>query len=150
MPNALEMLRNDHETVKGLFDKYEQEGGLRSRAAQQAAQQAFAGLLVHAQVEEEFFYPALQDADETSAGLVAEAMEEHRAAEDLVTQLMQRGRKDERYEMMMLELMVSVRRHIEEEESRIFPVAEKALADRLSDLGRRMNSRKQEMMQNAA
>ena len=57
MPNAVEMLKQDHQTVKDLFDKYEKAGGLESKAAQEAAQEVFAELLTHTQVEEEIFYP---------------------------------------------------------------------------------------------
>ncbi|MGZ8519612.1 MAG: hemerythrin domain-containing protein, partial [Candidatus Binatia bacterium] len=80
MPNATQMLRQDHKKVNALFDKFEQ--GKAGDAKRRLAKQAMNELKVHAQVEEEIFYPAVKKAIEASE-LVDEAEKEHQAAKSL-------------------------------------------------------------------
>lgn len=56
--DAIQMLKDDHRKVEALFDQFlEEEGGKK----QQLAQQIFHELEVHSTLEEELFYPALQN-----------------------------------------------------------------------------------------
>ncbi len=84
MPNATQILRQDHKKVKALFDKFEQ--GKAGDAKRRLAKQAMNELKVHAQVEEEIFYPAVKKAIEASE-LVDEAEKEHQEAKSLISQL---------------------------------------------------------------
>ena len=52
------LLKNDHETVKDLFDKFKDTEG-RS-AKKKIVDQAIIELQVHATIEEELFYPAVR------------------------------------------------------------------------------------------
>ncbi len=56
MPNATQLLRQDHKKVKALFAKFEQ--GKAADAKRRFAMQSMNELEVHARVEEEIFYPA--------------------------------------------------------------------------------------------
>ena len=58
MPNATQMIRQDHKKVEGLFKKFEQTQGSQSK--RRLAENAMAELEVHAALEEEIFYPAVK------------------------------------------------------------------------------------------
>ena len=56
----MEMLEADHGKVKALFEKFESAGDRMTKAKQQIVEEVFAALEVHAQLEEEIFYPAVR------------------------------------------------------------------------------------------
>ena len=73
-PDATALLMQDHAEVKAMFRQYELEADQRIKAA--LATKICVALTVHAQIEEEVFYPAASKALEDD-GIVNEAMEEH-------------------------------------------------------------------------
>src|SRR5436309_15560873 len=82
--DALALLRTDHQMVQELFDKFE-----KTRAEDRKgtiAEQICNELTIHAQIEEEIFYPAVREAirDED---LIDEATVEHQSAKDLIAQI---------------------------------------------------------------
>ncbi|MEX2374792.1 MAG: hemerythrin domain-containing protein [Dehalococcoidia bacterium] len=143
--DAVAMLKQDHKRVQDLFDRYERESDPGSQAAREMTQQMFAELLAHAQIEEDIFYPAVQDADDKAVQMIGEGIEEHHAAEALIDDLMKRGADDSEYAAKMATLISSVRHHIEEEEKELFPIAQKALSGRLDEIGKDMNDLKQDI-----
>ena len=149
MPNATQMLRQDHKKVKALFDKFEQ--GKTVTAKRSAAEQAVSELEVHAQVEEEVFYPAVGKAIESSE-LVDEAEKEHQEAKSLISQLKKTSGRDDGegsdFEAKFSELMQAIKHHVEEEEGEMFPEVEDSELD-LSALGAQMAKRKQEITKSA-
>jgi iron-sulfur cluster repair protein YtfE (RIC family) len=97
---------------------------------QEIVQEACAALTLHAQVEEQLFYPALQDAfDEDDQDLVREANVEHTSAKELIAKLEAMSPEDETYKATFKVLGEYVNHHIEEEEGEIFPKAKKAGVD---------------------
>lgn len=149
MPNATQILRQDHKKVKTLFDKFEQ--GKAVDAKRRLAEQAMNELEVHAQVEEEVFYPAVKKAIEASE-LVDEAKKEHQEAKSLISQLKKISGQDHGegsdFEAKFSELMQAIRHHVEEEEGEMFPQVEDSELD-LSALGAQMVKRKQEITKGA-
>ncbi|MGZ9187675.1 MAG: hemerythrin domain-containing protein [Candidatus Binatia bacterium] len=144
MPNATQMLRQDHKKVNALFDKFEQ--GKAGDAKRRLAKQAMNELKVHAQVEEEIFYPAVKKAIDASE-LVDEAEKEHQAAKSLISQLEKAGVQDNGeadFDAKFTELMQAIQHHVEEEEGEMFPQVEDSELD-LAALGARMMKRKQEL-----
>ena len=77
--DALDLLKADHELVKGIFKKYQSlvDKGGSKREKMALVKEACNALAVHAQIEEEIFYPALQGAADNSE--LAEAFVEHQA-----------------------------------------------------------------------
>src|SRR3712207_7709544 len=72
--DAVKLLKDDHEKVKGLFRQFEKARGEAKK--KQLADEIMMELEVHSKIEEEIFYPAVREKvgeDE----LVAEAVEEH-------------------------------------------------------------------------
>jgi iron-sulfur cluster repair protein YtfE (RIC family) len=139
------LLRNDHETVKSLFNKFKKPGGPR---AQNGSKELFneirRELLIHSQMELEIFYPALAATSSARAAeLVSEAEREHREAEKLLEELDSMNTSDKTFESKMDELIEDVGRHIEMEEEEIFDEARKNLPEsRLEELGLEMEDRR--------
>jgi len=149
MPNATQMLRQDHKKVKALFNKFEQ--GKSINAKRSVAEQAINELEVHAQVEEEIFYPAVKKAIESSE-LVDEAKKEHQDAKSLISELKKTssrgGGESTDFEAKFGQLMEAIKHHVEEEEGEMFPEVEDSELD-LSALGAEMTKRKQEITKGA-
>lgn len=128
-----------------MFNKFER--GKAVEAKRRLAEQAMNELEVHAQVEEEIFYPAVRKAIEASE-LVDEAKKEHQDAKSLISQLKkisgQDHGEDSDFEAKFSELMQAIQHHVEEEEGEMFPQVEDSELD-LSALGAQMVKRKQEI-----
>jgi hemerythrin superfamily protein len=142
MPNATQMIRQDHKKVEGLFKKFEQTKG--SQAKRRLAENAMAELEVHAALEEEIFYPAVKNEVDAGSSMVQEAIEEHQTVKQLISELKRMEEADEEFESQFSQLMENVQHHVEEEESEMLPKVEESELD-LNSLGQQMAQRKQEM-----
>jgi hemerythrin superfamily protein len=146
-PLAIELLTSDHRTVEDLFDRYEDEKESDDETKRGIAQRICGELTVHAQVEEELFYPWLRenlDADDME--LVAEAAVEHQTAKDLIAQIEAANEVDEAYDAKVKVLGEYIKHHVEEEENEIFPKVGD-MKDELDELGQEMMARKVELME---
>jgi hemerythrin superfamily protein len=139
------LLRNDHEAVKALFDKFNKPSNSRvQNGKKELFHEIRRELLIHSQMEQEIFYPALSATSSTQAAeLVAQAEQEHGAIENLVEELNAMTGAEKNFETKMTELMEHVVRHIEMEEDQIFDEARKNLPEyRLEELGLEMEDRR--------
>jgi hemerythrin superfamily protein len=116
----LDMLKADHQSAKKAFraaDKaIEQED---QETLQQVVQQACLELSVHAQIEEELFYPALRQGIK-EVDLLEEAEVEHMSAKALISQLQSMSADDPKYAATFTVLGEYVKHHIREEETEMF------------------------------
>jgi hemerythrin superfamily protein len=145
--DAIEMLKADHEKVKGLFRQYEAAGDRAYQKKQSIAEEVFTEITVHSTLEEELFYPAVKaETDKQGQELVAESVEEHHVVAMLIEELKALDPKDERYDAKFTVLMENIEHHIEEEEDELFPEAEDVLGDEIEDLGAQMKERKGQLM----
>jgi hemerythrin-like domain-containing protein len=145
--DAIALIKADHQTVETLFKQFEQakEAGDKGRA--QLVERISTELEVHAQIEEEIFYPRLRaKAEEDGKELVAEAFEEHHLVKILLGELAGLGPDDEAFDAKVTVLMENVRHHVEEEESEMLPQAGEVLGGELAELGRRMAERKRQLL----
>jgi hemerythrin-like domain-containing protein len=142
--NALAMLKADHDKVRKMFKDFEKLDSGESREKAQLVRQACAELKIHTQLENEIVYPAVREAIEDD-DLMDEALVEHQAAEELISQLEQMEPGDEMYDAKFTVLGEYVNHHIAEEQKEMFPKAKKAKID-LAGLGEQMAARKQELM----
>src|SRR5262245_50133416 len=142
--NAMTMLKEDHEKVKDLFDKFEETNGSATTA--KIVSEALAELKVHATVEEELFYPAVRQQIEDEEGLMDEADEEHHVAKVLIAELEKMTGDEEHWEAKFKVLVESVRHHIKEEEGKMFKEAKKTEID-FDALGSQMAQLKEKLMQ---
>jgi hypothetical protein len=143
--DAVALLTDDHKTVQKLFKDYEKlvqnDADDEEKAA--LAKQICTELVIHAQIEEEIFYPAVREAID-DADLLDEAEVEHASAKDLIAQLSTMAPRDELYDAKVTVLGEYVNHHISEEQDEMFPQAKKAELDTAS-LGAELLERKQEL-----
>ena len=141
---ALDVLKSDHAEVKKLFKQFEKfKKSEDSEGMQQVAQAACKALSIHAQIEEEIFYPALREGADADDAL-DEANVEHAHVKELVKQLQQAQPGEDLYEARFKVLSEYVQHHAEEEESTIFSKARKSDVD-LVALGEQLLARKEEL-----
>ncbi len=127
--NAISMLADDHKKVKKLFkdfDKLKEKGDAADKEA--LVEQICAELTVHAEIEEEVFYPAARDAIDDD-DMMNEAEVEHASAKDLIEQLQAMDSSDPTYDAKVTVLGEYVNHHVEEEEKEMFPKVKKAKLD---------------------
>lgn len=147
--DAFKLLTADHEEVRKLFKQYEKlsksEAGDDER--QELAQTICHMLTVHAQIEEEIFYPAARDVLEDPE-LIDEADVEHATAKELIAQIESSDPGDDHFDATIKVLGEYVDHHIEEEQNELFKALKKAGLDAAA-LGEELAARKEELMAGA-
>src|SRR2546423_7042162 len=126
-PSATDMIRADHTRVLAAFHKYDIEARPATKRA--LVETVCFALEVHAQIEEEIFYPALRGTD---SPLIDRFVPEHAEMRRLIASL--RGTNpedasDTQYDAIFMELMRSVMHHVADEETLLLPEAERVLGD---------------------
>ncbi|MCR5868597.1 MULTISPECIES: hemerythrin domain-containing protein [Aquincola] len=148
-PDALTLLTQDHDEVKKLFKKYEKlvkaEAGAQEREA--LANQICLLLTVHAQIEEEIFYPAAREVL-PEADLVDEATVEHASAKDLIAQIESMTADDDLYDAKVTVLGEYIEHHVKEEQEEMFPKLRRRID--IKAVGAELLARKQELMEGKA
>jgi len=144
--DAIKLLTADHREVKALFQEYQKlvDHDAEDEEKQPIAEQICAMLTVHAQIEEEIFYPAAKEAIK-EPDLIDEATVEHASAKDLIAQLRESDPTDELYDAKVKVLGEYIDHHVKEEESELFPQARRAKMD-LAALGEQLDQRKTELL----
>jgi hemerythrin-like domain-containing protein len=123
--DLFQLIRQDHQTATRLFERVaETSGGTQSRP------RLFAELKheleLHTEVEEKFFYPALHRHDEAK-DLIEEALDEHGDMKEMLDALDRADKESDNWTDQLDELHEDVEHHVEEEETEIFPLAQKLL-----------------------
>src|SRR5579863_1411657 len=116
------MIRLDHTHALALFRRFKPRTSAARRKA--LATNVCLALEVHAQLEEEIFYPVLRELEGDNS-VLSKSVAEH----------------DE-----MRQLMRAVLHHVADEESTLLPLAERLIPDRLSEMGRQMTRRRIELL----
>ena len=147
--DACDLLDADHRNVKKMFKEYEELTNSRGRTVAQKkmdlARQICHELTVHAQIEEEIFYPALRAAMKDT-DLLAEAEVEHQSAKDLIAQIEGMDEADEMFDAKVKVLGEYVDHHVKEERGEIFPKARSARKLDLVSMRDQLMERKEELM----
>lgn len=135
---ATELLKKQHREVKTLFRQVKKAD---ARGRRSGMDEIAAKLEAHMRIEQEIFYPAVQEIGTKKAEeIVPEAFEEHHVVELVLGELPGVDPKDERFEAKMTVLEELVEHHVEEEEKEMFKLAEKLGSERLAELGDEMQS----------
>ena len=140
---AIALLKQDHRTVEELFEKFEKASG--DGRKQTLAEEICLELSVHAQIEEEIFYPACEGKVEED--LLKESYVEHDGAKVLIAEIMNGAPDDEFYDAKVKVLQEEIEHHVQEEERRmegLFAQARKAGLD-MDSLGDQLAARKLEL-----
>lgn len=129
MSNVVEVLKQDHRTVEGLFAQFE------SSRDPSVAEQICSELDAHAGAEEHAVYPAIREGVSGGEKMVDHAQGEHAEARQLIGRIRQTKDPDHLAELVTA-LKGGIQDHVSEEEGEVFPKMEAELdAVRLDDLG---------------
>ena len=143
--DAIALLKADHRAVEELFGKFEKASG--DGRKQSIAEEICLELSVHAQIEEEIFYPACEGM--VDEDLLKESYVEHDGAKVLIAEIINGEPSDEFYDSKVKVLQEEIEHHVEEEEKRmegLFAQARKAGLD-MDALGEQLAARKAELTQ---
>lgn len=148
--DACDLLDADHKAVKKMFKEFEELMESKARAAKQKrldlAMQICKELTVHAQIEEEIFYPAVR-AVIKETDLLAEAEVEHQTAKDLIAQIEAATEVDEQFDAKVIVLGEYIDHHVKEERNEMFPKARAAKKLELVAMRDALEARKAELME---
>ena len=142
-PPITKMIRMDHSHVMVTAHKYTADASPDKKQAVVTA--VCRALEIHAQLEEEIFYPALREVwgDEEA---LRKAKPEHDEMRRVIAELRDTEPTDPRYDARFMELMRDVLHHVADEETVLLPAAEKMLAERLPALGAQMTRRRMQLV----
>jgi hypothetical protein len=140
-PSATDMIRRDHSKVVAAFHRYDL--GAKPHAKRALVNTVCLAIEVHARIEEEIFYPALQDID---AAMVEKSFPEHAHLHELIAELRSMDPASADFDLRFMELMRNVLHHVADEETTLLPEAERVLGSRVNELGRRMFKRRMQLM----
>lgn len=144
--DAIALLKADHKEVDAMFKAFEKTDDDAKK--QEIANNICLALTVHAQIEEEIFYPAAYEAfDEDGDDLLDEAEVEHASCKALIAEIEAMTVGEPLFDAKVKVLGEYVKHHVEEEESELFPECRDAKMD-LKALGEQLVKRKQELMAN--
>ena len=142
-PSVLELLEQDHREVEEWFDEYDELKEDDNRKGQLAEKICLA-LKVHAQIEEEIFYPQAREATKDN-DLIDEALVEHATVKKLIGEIEAMEVGEELYDAKMRVLGEMVKHHIKEEEEELFPELEAAKMN-LDAVDKEISERREELM----
>jgi hemerythrin superfamily protein len=149
-PDACSLLDTDHRNVKKMFKEYEELTHSRAADVQQKkrelANQICTELTVHAQIEEEIFYPAVREAI-SETDLLDEAEVEHTSAKELIAQIEAATEVDDKFDAKVIVLGEYIDHHVKEERNEIFVKARAARGLDLVAMREQLAARKEELME---
>jgi hemerythrin-like domain-containing protein len=141
--DAIALLKADHQRVKALFTQYEATDNVETKRT--LAAQVFVELEMHAQLEENVFYPAVNEETDKGPELVKESLSEHETVKTLIQALRSMAHDTDAFDAKFQELIQNVAHHVEEEEAAMFPLAEQELAEDLEEMSEEMQELKADL-----
>lgn len=142
-PKITSMIRLDHSHVLAAFRRFRARmPEARKRAL---VENACLGLEVHAQLEEEIFYPAMRRIAAASE-VLDKSVPEHEEMRGLIRSLRGMQPLEAAYDETFRKLIRAVLHHVADEETVLLPLAEELMPDELGHLGRLMTRRRIELL----
>ena len=142
--DAFTLLKTDHEKVAGILETIENTTERALKGREELFTRLKEELDLHAAIEEEIFYPALEEAEETR-DITLEAYEEHRLVKQLLAELEAGPKDSEEWTAKFTVLKENIEHHVEEEEGEMFKKARQALSEEeIEALGERLQEAKQQ------
>jgi iron-sulfur cluster repair protein YtfE (RIC family) len=137
--DAIDLLKQQHREALSLLERLEGTAARRSSARSELFEQLRDALTLHTKIEEEVFYPALENFTETSA-LIKESYAEHRHVDELLERMSSAEQANNTdWPQLLAELKRAVTHHVDEEENQLFPQAARLLTrDQLADMTNEM------------
>jgi hemerythrin superfamily protein len=147
--DALELLKQDHQRVKKLFEQSERTKDTKQQ--KQMFKEIKSELDLHTRIEETIFYPAMEEHEELKE-MVLESLEEHKQVKTVLREMSRISPSSEKFRPKLKVLKDNVEHHaIEEEEGTFFPKVRKLIDDaELDRLGDEMEAAKQKRLRKAS
>lgn len=149
---ATEVLKKDHQKVISLIDELEAaDDQVGTDPTYTETFNHLNELLnMHTRIEEEVFYPAMKEFDE-SRDLVREFQKEHKEVVQMLSQLSTMAPNVEQFQEVLSDLRESIEQHVDAEENELFPIAEELCGQsKLQEMGRRMQEIREDRRAQAA
>jgi hemerythrin-like domain-containing protein len=149
MPNALTLLKQDHKQVKELLEELESSTDRAAKRRLDLLRQINTELQVHAQIEEQIFYPAYHQAvsKKEDQKLFYEAVEEHKVVKAVLAELQGTEPTAPQFGAKAKVLKEMVLHHAQEEEKEMFKAARAHMSkEELDLLGEKLEARKQQLL----
>jgi hypothetical protein len=144
--DAITLLKNDHDELKKHLEDGEHTTGRAVKSRADILRTVAALLTAHERIEEEIFYPALQEHPKAKE-IVLEGYQEHHVVDLIIGELEEMPENDERWGAKFKVMKENVEHHIEEEEGDMFKIASRVFTpEELEHLGLRMEQLKNEMV----
>jgi hemerythrin superfamily protein len=141
--DAVSLLKADHRTVRQWFEQF--QNAQSDERKQALATRICKALKVHAQIEEEIFYPAFRQ-ETGDDDMFHEALIEHQGAKKLIAEIEQSDISDEFYCSKVKVLSEMIKHHVREEEKPDGMFAEARKSDlNLRQIGRLLAERKAQL-----
>jgi hemerythrin superfamily protein len=142
-PDITRMIRLDHAHVLAAFRRY------RSRMAESRkralVENVCLALDIHAQLEEEIFYPAMREIS-AAQEILEKSVPEHEEMRSLIGVMRGMDPLEAAYDETFRKLIRVVLHHVADEETVLLPLAEELMSDELGHLGRLMTRRRIELL----
>lgn len=142
--DAVALLKADHKAVKELFAQVEETSERAKATLHRLGEEICRELTIHTQIEEQIFYPAVQERarrkhEDEEKDQIFEAIEEHAAAKKVIEDVRATDAGDESYKPKITTLSELIDHHVKEEEREMFPAVKELLSEEeLVDLGQQM------------
>jgi hemerythrin-like domain-containing protein len=150
--DAIALLKEDHQKVRELLSELEETTERASAKRDELLATIEQELTIHTKIEEEIFYPAFRDAAQKKddKDLYYEAIEEHHVVELVLPEIKETDTDSEEFGAKAKVLKDLVEHHAEEEETEMFPRAQKLMdREELVRLGGELAKAKESMASGA-
>ena len=148
--DAVALLKKDHTALGAMLEELASTTNRAQKKRTELLDRIVTELKAHMTIEEEIFYPAFKDAGNKSddSKMYYEALEEHRAAGDLVlVDLKGTDPSSEKFSGRAKVLKELIEHHVKDEEMEMFPRAKELLSkEQLIALGQQMAIRKEQLL----
>ena len=143
--DAIAMLEQDHREVEAFFDEFEE---LKENSEkQELARKICVALTVHAELEEQAFYPPARKAlGKDDEDMIDEAEVEHMSAKQLIAEIEAMTPRDKLFDAKVKVLGEYIKHHVKEEEQEMFPKLRETDMD-LEGLAETMADKKMKLFQ---
>lgn len=146
--DAIELLLQDHREVEALFRDFEHARKAGATETAQFISDACDELIIHDKLETEIFYPAVREAADVEEleDLLDDAEDDHDDTLGLIEAIEDLDADDTTRDAQFAALAEQVTRHVEEEESNLFPHIRRLKSIDLIALAAEMKARRSELL----
>ncbi len=139
---AVELLTSQHREVEKLFKEIDKASNPEDKEA--LFEDLADKLAIHAKIEEQFFYPAVQE--KKTQDMILEAFVEHTSVKRLLADLLEADPAEPTFDAQIKVLQEQVDHHVKEEEGELFPAAKKVLSqDEMAAIAQEMMALQEEL-----